>query len=47
MLNVLLPVDGSDSSQRAVGKVIELSNRLAPIEIHLLNVQLAFFPGQS
>jgi nucleotide-binding universal stress UspA family protein len=46
MLKVLLPVDGSDSSQHAVSKVIELSNRLAPMEIHLLNVQPRILSGE-
>ena len=46
MLKVLVPVDGSDSSQHAVSKVIELSNRLAPMEIHLLNVQPRILSGE-
>jgi nucleotide-binding universal stress UspA family protein len=45
MLKVLVPVDGSDSSQHAVSKVIELSNRFPPMEIHLLNVQPRILSG--
>ena len=40
MISILLPVDGSDSSARAVRMVIRLYQRLAPIEIRLLHVQI-------
>lgn len=42
MLNILLPVDGSDASNKALASFIDLSRSLykeMPI-IHLLNVQL-------
>jgi nucleotide-binding universal stress UspA family protein len=41
MISVLLPVDGSDSSARAVQAVITLYQRLAPVEVRLLHVQIA------
>ena len=40
MIRVLLPVDGSDNSARAVRRVAGCSQRLAPVEAHLLYVQL-------
>lgn len=41
MISVLLPVDGSESSARAVQMVIKLYRRLAPLEIRLLHVQVS------
>jgi nucleotide-binding universal stress UspA family protein len=41
MINVLLPVDGSDGSARAVRMVIALCRRLAPVGIHMLYVEVA------
>jgi nucleotide-binding universal stress UspA family protein len=46
MIRVLIPVDGSESSEHAVKKVIELAERIGPMEIHLLNVQLRILSGQ-
>lgn len=40
-LRVLLPVDGSDASLRAVDHAIDLFRRGLAIELHLLNVQPA------
>jgi nucleotide-binding universal stress UspA family protein len=40
MIRVLLPVDGSDNSARAVQRVASCSQRLAPIEVKLLYVQV-------
>jgi nucleotide-binding universal stress UspA family protein len=42
MRKILVPVDGSDSSLRAVAQVIEMRSRLArpeTLKLHLLNVQ--------
>lgn len=38
-MNILLPVDGSANSERAVKYVIELVESCQAFEIHLLNVQ--------
>ena len=40
MIRVLLPVDGSESSARAVQMVASSYPRLAPIEVRLLYVQV-------
>jgi nucleotide-binding universal stress UspA family protein len=40
MIRVLLPVDGSDNSARAVQRVASCSQRLAPVEVQLLYVQV-------
>jgi nucleotide-binding universal stress UspA family protein len=39
MLKVLVPVDGSTTSERAVRHVISLMKGREPMEVHLLNVQ--------
>ena len=39
MLKVLVPVDGSKTSERAVKHVIELSKEHKAMEVHLLNTQ--------
>ena len=39
MLKVLVPVDGSKTSERAVKHVIELAEGHEAMEVHLLNVQ--------
>jgi len=41
MVHVLLPVDGSQASTRAVRMVIALCLRLAPVSITLLHVEVA------
>lgn len=41
MLSVLLPVDGSESSVRAVRMVATMYQRLAPIAVRLLHVEVA------
>jgi nucleotide-binding universal stress UspA family protein len=41
MISVLLPVDGSEGSTRAVQMVIKLYQRLAPVEVRLLHVRIA------
>ena len=46
MKKILLPVDGSDNSLRAVQAAIDLAKAAAePPEIHLLNVQLPIISG--
>jgi nucleotide-binding universal stress UspA family protein len=39
MIRMLVAVDGSRNSLRAVRYLIRLAGRVAPIEVHLLNVQ--------
>ena len=41
MLRVLLPVDGSESSIRAVQMAVQLYQRLAQVEVLLLHVEVA------
>ena len=41
MLRVLLPVDGSESSTRAVQMTVQLYQRLANVEVLLLHVEVA------
>ncbi len=46
MLKVLVPVDGSKNSERAVAYAIGfIANSKAPVELHLLNVQLPIVSG--
>ena len=46
MMNILLPVDGSESSLHAVRHVIAMNEQYRdPIEVHLLNVQLPVASG--
>jgi nucleotide-binding universal stress UspA family protein len=39
MLKVLVPIDGSPTSERAVRHVISLMKGLEPMDVHLINVQ--------
>lgn len=41
MFNILIPVDGSACSERAVRHVVELSKLLGPMRVHVVNVQPA------
>ncbi len=41
MYNILIPVDGSASSERAVRHVVELAKLVGPMQAHLVNVQPA------
>ena len=41
MIRLLLPVDGSETSARAVRAVIDWYRRLAPLEVRLLHVRIA------
>ncbi len=46
MVKILLPVDGSENSLRAVRHVIAMKEQYRdPIEVHLLNVQLPVASG--
>jgi len=46
MLKVLVPVDGSKDSDRAVAYAIGfVANSKAPVELHVLNVQLPIVSG--
>ncbi len=40
-LRILVPIDGSAPSQRAVQHVLDLAARGLPVEVHVLNVQPA------
>ncbi len=44
MCNILVPVDGSESSARAVRLVVRLHERLAPCRVHFLHVQVPLVP---
>lgn len=44
MCNILVPLDGSESSARAVRLVIRLQANLAPVRVHLLHVQVPLVP---
>jgi nucleotide-binding universal stress UspA family protein len=46
MLKLLVPVDGSESSHRAIEHAIDLANRITGIEIHLVNVQPPIVSGE-
>ena len=41
----LIPVDGSESANRAIAYIIRAARRGAASEIHLINVQPQMFPG--
>jgi len=46
MLKVLVPVDGSKNSDRAIAYAIGfVANSKAPVELHVLNVQLPIVSG--
>ena len=45
MLKILIPVDGSSHSERAVKQVLELADSGAKLEITLLNVQVPIASG--
>jgi nucleotide-binding universal stress UspA family protein len=46
MMKILLPVDGSENSLRAVQQIIAMKEQYSePIEVHLLNVQLPVASG--
>ena len=45
MLKILIPVDGSSHSERAVKQVLELADSGAKLEITLLNVQIPIASG--
>jgi len=45
--DILVPVDGAESSIRAVQLVIRLCDRLAPLRVHLLHVRVPHVPTGS
>ncbi|SEI46557.1 MULTISPECIES: universal stress protein [unclassified Achromobacter] len=45
MKNVLIPIDGSENSLRAVNYMIEHVREYGPCTIHLLNVQMPIVSG--
>jgi nucleotide-binding universal stress UspA family protein len=47
MTKVLVPVDGSEFSDRAVDYVIELAKGQEPLDIHLLSVQIPIDSGHA
>lgn len=47
MRTVLLPVDGSECSDRAVDEVIKRAKAAEKLEVHLLNVQPRIFPEEA
>jgi nucleotide-binding universal stress UspA family protein len=44
---LLLPVDGSTFSERALGYVIDYIKRQGPVKLHLLSVQAPMDPGKA
>jgi nucleotide-binding universal stress UspA family protein len=47
MTKVLVPVDGSEFSERALDYAIELAKREESIDIHLLSVQIPIDSGHA
>jgi nucleotide-binding universal stress UspA family protein len=47
VLKVLVAVDGSESSGRAVGHVLKLAAAAGQVELHLLNVQIPVDSGHA
>jgi nucleotide-binding universal stress UspA family protein len=47
MTKVLVPVDGSEFSDRAVDYVIELAKGEEPLDLHLLSVQIPIDSGHA
>lgn len=47
MTKVLLPVDGSTFSERALLYVLDMATEAEPLELHLLNVQLPIDSGHA
>lgn len=47
MLKILIPVDGSSHTERAVKQVLELTKSGAELEITLLNVQIPIASGHA
>lgn len=44
-MKILVPVDGSESANRAIDHVIRLANDQPGIDIHVLNVQMPIISG--
>ena len=47
MLKILVPVDGSETADRAVAHLLKLRGTEQPLEIHLLNVQIPIDSGHA
>ncbi len=47
MRTILLPVDGSAYSERAIEEAIKLVQKSGPMDIHVLNVQPRIFVGET
>jgi len=47
MTKVLLPVDGSEFSDRALDYVLDMARGEVPLDLHLVNVQLAIDSGHA
>jgi nucleotide-binding universal stress UspA family protein len=47
MRTILVPVDGSECSDRAVEEAIKRARSADKLDIHLLNVQPRIFPEQA
>ena len=47
MRTILVPVDGSACSERAIEEVVKLVQKSGPLDIHLLNVQPRIFVEET
>ena len=47
MRSILLAVDGSDCSNKAVETLIAMAKKSGKLDVHLINVQAPIFPEQS
>jgi nucleotide-binding universal stress UspA family protein len=47
MQKILIPVDGSEHAERAVSSLIRQHQSAAPLDIHLLNVQIPVESGHA
>jgi nucleotide-binding universal stress UspA family protein len=46
-MKILVPIDGSDSANRAIDHVVRLAQKQAGVEIHLLNVHIPVLSGHA
>jgi nucleotide-binding universal stress UspA family protein len=47
MRSILVPVDASDCSNKAIEALIEMAKKTGPLEVHLINVQARIFPEEA
>lgn len=47
MLKILVPVDGSDNSNRAAAHIVKFYRGNAEVDVHLLNVQIPIDSGHA